>query len=286
MIDLHAHTTVSDGSLTPAELVAEARRAGLGALAVTDHDDVSGLAEARRAAALSGDGSPPLELVPGVELSVDSELGSVHLLGYFVDAAALAAHLELIQRSRRERNAKIVARLTELGMAVSADELQAEAGSGQVGRPHIAAVLLRHGYVDSIQDAFDRWLAEGRPAYFERVRFEIGDAIGLLHACGGVAALAHPKTKPARATRAEFEAWLGDLAAAGLDGIEVTHPLHDDADRAYYRGLAAALGLVATGGSDFHGIYKPGIALGSGRNGNVQVPDDVLESLRERAGAR
>ncbi len=283
MIDLHAHTTVSDGSLTPTELVAEARRVGLTALAVTDHDDVSGLAEARSAAA---GGGPPLELVPGVELSVDSELGSVHLLGYFVDAAALAPHLERIQRSRRERNVRIVARLTELGMPVSADELQAEAGSGQVGRPHIAAVLMRHGYVDSIQDAFDRWLADARPAYFGRVRFEIGDATDLLHACGGAAVLAHPKTRPARAVPEEFEAWLAGLAAAGLDGIEVTYPLHDGAERAYYGGLAVAYGLVPTGGSDFHGIYKPGIALGSGRNGNVEVPEDVLERLRQRVAAR
>lgn len=273
-VDLHAHTVVSDGTLAPADLVALARRTGLAALAVTDHDHLGGVAEAREAGARLG-----VEVVAGVELSVAHASGDVHLLGYLVDEqdAALLGRLERLRDARAQRAVRIVERLQAAGVPVTLADLAQEAPlqGGAVGRPHVARALVRRGHAASIQDAFDRYLADGRPGAVPKEKLSARDAIALVRGAGGVAVLAHPVTLP----EAAREPLLRELAALGLGGVEVDYPKHDDALRARLRGLAEELGLVATGGSDYHGANKPDVALGM-----VDVDYAVLDALRRRAG--
>jgi len=275
-VDLHAHTVVSDGTLTPADLVLLARRSGLAAVAVTDHDHLGGLAEARAAGEREG-----VEVVAGVELSVAHPAGDVHLLGYLVDDqdAALLGRLERLRDVRARRAHLIVERLQESGVPLTLEDLarEAPAQGGAVGRPHVARALVRRGLASSIQDAFDRWLADGRPAAVPKEKLGAREAIALVHGAGGVAVLAHPVTLPEDAR----EPLLRELARLGLDGVEVDYPRHDEALRRRLRALAGELGLVATGGSDFHGANKPDVALGM-----VDVDHAVLESLRARARGR
>lgn len=280
-IDLHAHTVVSDGTLTPTQLVELAASSGLVALAVTDHDHTGGLAEARAAGRRLG-----IEIVTGIELSVEHAVGEFHLLGYLFDEddAALQAALARFRDVRSARAVRIVERLQALGVDVTLEDVMREVPAGEgasVGRPHVARALMRKGLVGSIQEAFDRWLADGRPAHVEKAKMSAAEAIALVHGAGGVAVLAHPFTVP----EPSREALVRELAALGLDGIEVEYPKHDAAERARLRRLAAELGLVATGGSDFHGENKPDVRLGAGIGENIRVEADVLEALRTRAGA-
>ena len=281
-IDLHAHTTVSDGTLSPTQLVELAAREGLAALAVTDHDHVGALAEARRAGARLG-----VEIVAGIELSVTHPEGELHLLGYLFDDEdpALLRTLEELRNHRTGRAARIVVRLRALGVDVTmedvAREARAEAG-GSIGRPHVARALMRRGLVASVEEAFDRWLADGRPAAVPKRKMGAEEALRLVHEAGGVAVLAHPVT-----IRAEARGPLvRDLAALGLDGIEVVHSKHGPEERAAFSALARELDLVETGGSDFHGENKPDVALGRGRDGNVAVEASTLDALRRRRAAR
>lgn len=275
-VDLHTHSNASDGSLPPAALVAAAREAGLAAIALTDHDTVDGLEEAQEAGAADG-----VEVVAGVELSVGIRGADVHLLGYLFDPASpsLRRLLEEGRASRDERNPRILARLRAAGVPVTMDDVAAEAGrSTGLGRPHIASALVRLGAVASVKEAFDRYLAEGRPAFVPRSRLDPRRAIRALHEAGGLAVLAHPVTIPAPYR----DAAVLDLADAGLDGVEVVHPKQDAAVRARLGDLAASRGLATTGGSDFHGAAKPDVALGTGVAGNVHVDADVLARLRAR----
>src|SRR5438874_2125645 len=250
VIEPHTHSTASDGSDTPAALMALAQRTGLAAIALTDHDTVAGLAEARVAAADVG-----VRLVQGCELSCEVGSATMHLLVYFLEdgPGPLQDRLGGLQAARADRNERIVTVLRAHGLDVTLEEILAEAGGGSVGRPHVAGVLLRKGYVGSVQEAFDVWLAKGKPAYLDRERLLPAEAVALAHASGAVAVLAHPTSLGFDdAALAEFVA---GLAADGLDGVECEYGRYSPDLRASLRSLAARLGLAVTGGSDYHGRY-------------------------------
>jgi 3',5'-nucleoside bisphosphate phosphatase len=276
VIDLHTHSKASDGSDAPAALVALAARAGLSALALTDHDTVEGLTEARAAAAEFG-----VRLIQGCELSCEVGSATMHLLVYFLadGPGPLQDRLAGLQAARADRNRRIVDVLQRHGLDVTLDEILSEAGGGSVGRPHVAGVLLRKGYVASVQEAFDLWLAKGRPAYLDRERLLPSEAIALAHASGAVAVLAHPTSVCPEGP--ELERFVAGLAADGLDGVECEYGRYAPDLRARLRGMAERLGLAVTGGSDYHGRYKPDLALGTGL-GDLAVPDELLDALEER----
>ena len=279
MIDLHSHSTISDGTDSPAEVVALGAVAGLAALALTDHDTLDHLPEARAAADTHG-----LRLVPGCEISCELDgraPGSMHLLVYFVDEAPgpLRDRMGVLQAGRTERNDQIIESLRGHGIDITVDEVLAKAGPGSVGRPHIARVLMEKGYVGSIQEAFDRWLAKGKPAYFERARMRPEESIELAHASGGVTAVAHPGSLDLEP--GPLDELVGVLAAAGLDGLECEYGRYTPEERAAYGELAGRHGLAVTGGSDYHGDNKPDLRVGIGR-GDLVVPDALLEELEAR----
>lgn len=279
MIDLHTHSTASDGSDEPAALMAIAASQGLSAVALTDHDTVEGLAEARAAAAEVG-----VRLVQGCELSCEVGSATMHLLVYFLadEPGPLQDRLEGLQASRADRNRRIVGVLSDHGLDVTLDEILAEAKGGSVGRPHVAGVLMRKGYVSSIQEAFDVWLANGRPAYLERGRMLPAEAIALAHASGAVAVLAHPTSLGFEGPA--LERFVTGLAADGLDGMECEYGRYSPDLRASLRTMAERLGLAVTGGSDYHGRYKPDLAVGTGL-GDLRVPDALLDELEARRPA-
>jgi predicted metal-dependent phosphoesterase TrpH len=275
VVDLHVHSNVSDGSDSPSEVVRLAAEAGLSAVALTDHDRQDGIEEAARAAASAG-----IELVPGIELSCE-HAGTMHMLVYFLEPGEgpLQDELARLQAARSNRNERLVTKLAELGMPVTTEELEQESGGKGAGRPHVAAILVRKGYATSVQDAFDKYLAKGRPAYLEKERLEPLHAIDLAIESGGVPVLAHPlslKLSPAALGPA-----LDELADAGLGGVECLYGRYSREDRAELAVLAARAGLAITGGSDYHGKYKPDLSVGTGR-GDLHVPDGALASLRER----
>jgi len=279
VIDLHSHSTVSDGTDPPADVVALGAAAGLSALALTDHDTLDHLPEARAAAAEHG-----IRLVSGCEISCELDgraPGTMHLLVYFVDEThgPLRDRLSSLRAGRDDRNQQIVEQLRADGVDVTLDEVLAEAGEGSVGRPHIARVLVRKGYVSSIQEAFDRWLAKGRPAYFERVRLTPEESIDLAHASGGVTVMAHPSSVELEG--AALDAFVGGLAATGLDGLECLYGRYSPDERSSYRDLADRHRLAVTGGSDYHGDNKPDLRIGTGR-GDLAVPDELLDALEAR----
>lgn len=277
--DLHCHTTCSDGSDTPEQLVVLAKEAGLAAVAVTDHDTVDGLERAESAAQAAG-----IEMVPGVELSVLHPHGNMHLLGYYVDpgCADFKRVIAKVQDARSARNPKIVEKLRGLGMDVSMEELEEMAGGGQIGRPHIARALVAKGYVKSVYEAFDRYLKKDGPAYVPKSILSPADAIGAVTGCGGVAVLAHPFSLGHR-TREELEGWIAEWKEMGLQGVECYYSEHDQDFTSFLLSLCRRLGLAATGGSDYHGRAKPHIALGRGR-GNLKVPYSCVEAIKELRG--
>ena len=266
--DLHTHTTCSDGLLSPTDLVRKARRHGVHALAVTDHDCVTGYDEAVAAGARYG-----VEVIPGVELSVTVGGEEVHLLGYLFDPRhpGLRAHFERYEKVRHERARQIVARLHGAGVPLPFARVLEAAGGGVLGRPHIAAALVEAGYAASAADAFTDYLRDGAVAHVEKPQFPAEEALALLHEAGGIGVLAHP----GHWTRIEaFEA----LVPAGLDGIETIHPSHNTALTQYYREVAQAHGLVETGGSDYHG-FRPTDEQNLGR---CSIPYPQLERIRKR----
>jgi predicted metal-dependent phosphoesterase TrpH len=253
-IDLHTHSTASDGTDTPAELMRSAAAAGLDVVALTDHDTTRGHAEA--AAALAGL-DRALTLVTGAELSCRVDGVGVHMLAYLFDPdePELARERELVRDDRVPRARAMVGRLRELGVPVTWERVAAIAGDGSVGRPHIAEALVELGVVASVSDAFTpEWLADGGRAYVEKHELDPYTAIRLVKAAGGVTVLAHPLA--VKRGRTVSEGVLAELAAHGLDGVEVDHMDHDEPARARLRGLAADLGLLATGSSDYHGSRK------------------------------
>ncbi|MEU7200666.1 PHP domain-containing protein [Streptomyces sp. NPDC045470] len=255
-IDLHTHSTASDGTDTPAELVRNAAAAGLDVVALTDHDSVGGHAEAR-AALPEG-----LTLVTGAELSCRVGGVSMHMLAYLFDPEEpeLARERELVRDDRVPRARGMVAKLRELGVPITWEQVARIAGDGAVGRPHVAAAMVELGVVETVSDAFTpQWLANDGRAYVDKHELDPFDAIRLVKAAGGVTVFAHPLA--VKRGRTVPEDVIAELAAAGLDGVEVDHMDHDDAARSRLRGLAADLGLLTTGSSDYHGSRKT-VALG------------------------
>jgi 3',5'-nucleoside bisphosphate phosphatase len=288
MIDLHTHTTVSDGGDSPRALAKAAAMAGLAVVAVTDHDNDSGCDEA-----VDEGRSLGVEVVRGVEISCDvedlAERGysprarpTMHLLGYFVPEGdnPLSEALADLQWHRANRNQIIVGRLNELGIPVTFEEVEDEAGGpgSQIGRPHFAAVLVRHGAVPDYQCAFDTYLAKGAKAYISRKLFKPAEATELMLSAGVVPVLAHPHTLALE--NPEVERFVDELTDAGLKGIEGYHGDLTDAEQEPYRALGRSRGLVVSGGSDYHGHMRPDRALPGGKHG-INVPVDVLDELRE-----
>jgi 3',5'-nucleoside bisphosphate phosphatase len=277
-VDLHSHSTASDGTVNPSALVARALDIGLTTLALTDHDTQLGVVEAAATAAGTG-----LELIPGTELSLDYDLGGMHLVVLWLEPGAgpLQDRLGSLRDGRDLRNEAIAERLTELGMALTLEEIVEEAGMGTVGRPHIASVMVRKGYVETMEEAFEQWLTAGRPAYVSRPRLSPEEAIGLARESGAVPVLAHPHTLAINRA-AEMEDLLHRLVPAGLVGLEAIYAGYRPFERDGYSDLARRFGLVPSGGSDYHGSYKEGLELGTGY-GDLSVPESVVEGLREHA---
>src|SRR5262245_12130858 len=279
-IDLHLHTTHSDGSFSPSAVVALAKGAGVTALAITDHDITSGIPEAIAAGESSG-----IEVVPGVEISSYDGRSELHILGYFIEweEPVFNRHLAGLCASRHRRNPLIVERLRAAGLEVTYEEVKALARTESVGRPHIAQLLMQKKYVTSAKEAFDRYLAEGRPAYIARELPAPTEAISWIHGAKGIAVLAHPTW--VKESEEGLRTCIASLKEAGLDGIEVHYSTHSKAQTAAFLELGTQLGLLITGGSDFHGATKPDIDVGRGR-GDLKVDPRLLAPLREAAARR
>jgi predicted metal-dependent phosphoesterase TrpH len=279
MIDLHMHSIFSDGTSTPEELIEEGNRAGLTAMALTDHDTVSGVARFLTAAQTAG-----IRALSGVEVSADSDTGTMHILGYGVDPAnpSLVEHLAWIRQGRDERNQEILQKLNQLGLRMTYEEIASYAGADVVGRPHFAQAMIAKGYVRDKRDAFDRYLARGKPAYAERRRLDPGGTLELIRGAGGVPVLAHPFTL--KLSLSKLKSHLEGLRAQGLQGLEVYYSEHTPAMQADFARLAKSLDLVATGGTDYHGKVSPGIRLGVGF-GSLRIPDGIFDEIQARRAA-
>ena len=280
MIDLHSHTDESDGTFTPAELVVEAKRVGLTALAITDHDTLRGY---EKAVPLAADAK--LELICGLELSTRFGGLSIHLLGYFPchpPTEDFRQWLSFLLESRRDRNRRLIDRLQSLGVDITLEEVE-KRGRSLTGRPHFARVLVEKGYAKDIQDAFDEFLDESAKGYVQRHEVPFEEAIQRLVEAGGVASLAHP-VRVGRNDWTKLTEYVGRMADMGMRGIEVYHSDHSPENVAFYLSLAHRYGLTPTGGSDFHGANKPNLALGTGYRGNLNVGEGILEDLKKTAG--
>ena len=252
-VDLHSHSTASDGTLSPAEVVRLAVEIGLSALALTDHDTIAGVEEAGREAKRLN-----LDFLPGIEISAEyPQPGTLHLLGYGVDPQSMILRdlTKTLLAGRDSRNPKIIDKLQKLGVSITMDEVAREAGGKVVGRPHIAAILVRKGYVSSIKQAFDKYLAPGGAAYFDKERLSPKKAISMILESGGLPVLAHP-IQLRYHNDAELERLIKDLLDLGLAGIEVMHSDHGPELVEKYAALADRYKLLKTGGSDFHGSNK------------------------------
>ncbi|HJZ67178.1 MAG TPA: PHP domain-containing protein [Blastocatellia bacterium] len=280
-IDLHSHTTFSDGSATPAELVERAKANAARAIAITDHDTVGGLAEGLAAAERIG-----LEFVRGIEISAEYSPGTMHILGYGIDddCDALLSKLQELRVARDARNPQIAEKLRSLGVDINYDEVASLAGNEVVGRPHFARILVQKGFADSIQDAFNKFLAKGAAAYVEKKRLSPAESIELLHEAGGIAVLAHPYQLKLPSMKDVLEL-IEHLAALGLDGVEAIYSRHSIGEREQYTEVATQLGLLLTGGSDYHGTYKPDLDIVTGK-GDLHVPYSVLENIKSRLSDR
>ncbi|MGQ9558217.1 MAG: PHP domain-containing protein [Desulfurispora sp.] len=267
--DLHVHTTASDGTDTPQQVVARAAQLGLGAVAITDHDTVEGIEPALRAARDYG-----IQVVPGIELGTEISGREVHLLGYFIDYRQpyFLEQLADFQQRRLIRVRKMARRLNELGFSVTMDRVLEIAGGGAVGRPHLARALLELGAVNSVEEAFEKWLAQGRPAYVPRFKYTPGEGVRLLRRAGGVPVMAHP-------VLAGLDELIPELVQEGLLGLEVYYPAHDAGDVQRYLAYCRRYNLLATGGSDYHGaLHRENNALGS-----AGVDMQVLRTMEQLA---
>ncbi len=276
-IDLHLHTTHSDGSFSTREVMDFAKQAGVTALAITDHDIVAAVPEAVAIGRELG-----IEVVPGVEISSRLGESELHLLGYFLrwTDPVLNQRLATLRGSRHDRNPKIVRRLNELGIDITYDEVRALAGTESVGRPHIARLLMEKQVVTSAKEAFDRYLANGRPAFVDRELPEPAEAVRWIREAGGVPVLAHPTW--VRTSADGLRVLLRQLKEAGLGGLEVHYSTHTPSQTTEYMDLAKQCDLLVTGGSDFHGMTKPDIEVGIGR-GQLKVSEKLLDPLRKAA---
>ena len=278
-IDLHIHSTASDGSLTPADIIDHAQKLNLAAIAITDHDSVDGSKEALRI------GIPPsLHFLTGVEISAAHPpffpgSGSFHILGYAIqlENRDLNQALNRLQDARKNRNPEILKRLNKLGFRISLEEVGQEVGEVQLGRPHIAYAMVKKGFVASVDEAFEKYLGTAKPAYVDKDRIECEQAINLIRAAGGVPVLAHPALLNIEKDQ-KLDGLLQNLMKIGLAGIEVYYPGHSPQQIQQYTELAAKYGLLMTGGTDFHGSIMPEIKMGSGE-GDLFVPYNLYEEL-------
>jgi predicted metal-dependent phosphoesterase TrpH len=279
-IDLHLHTTHSDGSLRPSEVLALAKAAKVSALAITDHDITTGIPEAMAAGQELG-----IEVIPGVEISSFDGKSELHILGYCLnwEDKEFNDRLATLRASRHRRNPLIIERLRAAGLDVTYEEVKALAGTESVGRPHIAQLLMQKKYVTSAKEAFDRYLAEGKSAYVARDLPTPAEAIRWIREAKGVAVLAHPTWM--KETGEGLQTCVAQLKEAGLGGVEVHYSTHSKSQTANYLEMAQRLSLLVTGGSDFHGITKPDIEVGYGR-GDLQVNPRLLEPLKAAATHR
>lgn len=269
-VDLHAHSLASDGACAPSEVIAAAHRAGVLAIALTDHDTIAGVEEAEAAGERIG-----IRVVAGVELSAVENDRETHLLGlHLVQRDGMEERLIELRAARRRRGAQTVEALNALGVTITLDDVMQQADGGAIGRPHVARALVAAGWVPDVRAAFDRFLGAGRPACIAKEPFPMRDAIALVHEAGGLAVLAHPGREGTRD-------WIESLANAGLDGIEVRHPSHSAEDVARLAALCAHYDLVPSGGSDWHGATEGPRLLGSQR-----VPADWLGRQDARVSTR
>jgi len=278
-IDLHIHSTASDGSLTPSEIIHQAQELNLGAIAITDHDSLEGSKEAIEA------GIPPsIKFISGVEISAAYPSffpgsGSFHILGYCIrlDDTALNHSLAKLRQARKNRNPEILRRLNKLGYPLSLEEVRREVGQGQIGRPHIARAMKANGFVKSIDEAFDSFLGNDKPAYVDKYRIECADAVQTIRAAGGISVLAHPGLLNI-INENELNHLVGNLKQMGIKGIEVHYPEHTPQQTKKYTELAERYELLMTGGTDFHGSIIPEIQMGSG-NGSLFIPYELYEKM-------
>jgi predicted metal-dependent phosphoesterase TrpH len=277
LIDLHVHSDRSDGSDSPERLVELAAQSALRAFALTDHDTQTGVHLAMAHGHRLG-----IEVVPGVELSCTTSERTIHVLGYFIhpEEADFAKLLEDQRVLRNSRNVRLAERLINIGINISLEEAHAVAGNESTGRPHFAAVLVRKGYARSIDEAFATYLAEGRPAYVHRNELCVTDAVKAIHAAGGVAVWAHPFRR-GEDRYDDIRQDLEEIVDAGIDGIEAWYSRYPPNIRRHLVRLARRNGVVPSGGSDYHGSYKPDLSIGTGA-GDLQIQDEVLDELRER----
>jgi predicted metal-dependent phosphoesterase TrpH len=278
LIDLHTHTTESDGTYSPAELVAAASQVGLEALAITDHDTFAGYEQAVGPAQRQN-----VRLFRGIEISTalgNPKTKTVHLLGYFFQkepAGEFCAWLARMQAARHDRNVRLAAKLQSMGLDINLDEVKA-LGKSLAGRPHFAKLLMMKGYCSSIQEAFTRFLGDAAPGFVEREEPPLEEAIRRVNEAGGITSLAHP-IRLGKRDPADEERLIAGMCDAGLQAIEVYHSDHSEADRTRYLGISRKYGLKVTGGSDFHGDNKPNIRLGTGNGNNLNISKSVLEPL-------
>jgi hypothetical protein len=269
-VDLHSHSTASDGSRAPADVIREAKRVGLAAIALTDHDTLDGIAEATATGDELG-----VRVVPGVELSAVEGDSETHILGlHLTDTREMEQALVGLREMRRSRAERIVARLNELGVRVEFASVLEQAAGGAIGRPHVARAMIAEGWAVDFRDAFDRYLGNGRPAYVSKDRLAVTDAIGLIHRAGGLAVLAHPGQA---GTKDRVESFVRQ----GIDGLEVRHPGHTSEDTTRLAALVAHFSLVASGGSDWHGAAEGPRILGM-----MHIPAEWLQIQDSRIRAR
>ncbi|MDP9175244.1 MAG: PHP domain-containing protein [Planctomycetota bacterium] len=283
-VDLHCHSTASDGTLSPTDLLRLAHDRGLSGLALTDHDTIAGIAEAQAEAQRLH-----IDFLPGIEISAEfPHPGTMHLLGYGIDpnSAVLGDLTKKLLEGRDDRNPRIIAKLQKLGVSITMEEVDAQAGGNVVGRPHIAAILLKKGYVSSIKQAFDKYLAPGGLAYFDKERLSPKRAVEKINLSGGIAVLAHP-VQLRTENDAQLQQIVKGLVDLGLRGLEVLHSDHDEKLAHKFQAMADDLGLLKTGGSDFHGSNKKDIDLGlaNGRRIPRKWFDDLVAAVAQRKPA-
>lgn len=273
-IDLHVHSTASDGTLSPAELVQEAKKAGLAAIAVTDHDSVGGIREALDAGNVYG-----LEVVPGIELSTEYADTEIHVVGLFIDPDnhLLNEQIRAFVDNRDNRNLKIIEKLQAAGFSITAEEIYRRNPGSVIARPHIARYLVDTGQAKDVKTVFNKYIGDGCPCFVDRFKITPMRAVELIHAAGGTAVLAHPCLY--KMSRETLIRMIEEMLIPGLDGIEAVYSCNQGSDEKDYREIAEKYGLLLSGGSDFHGANKPHIHLGTGR-GNLRVPYEFLEQIR------
>ena len=274
-IDMHVHTTASDGTMSPKHVVSLAAMQGLKAIAITDHDTMAGIDEAGQAGELMG-----VTIIPGIEISTDYQGRDVHVLGYFLDehAETLGQYEAWSLEKRRERNEKILERLRRKGFDITLKQLEEENPGAVLGRPHIARKLVELGAAENVQEAFRKYLSQGRSCYVERERIPFRDAARLIKKCGGVAVLAHPLQYGFG--KNELDTLVKTAAQCGFSGMEIYYTGYTQADQKKLFDLAEKYTLLPTGGSDFHGDNKPGVQLGTG-DGKLSVPAYFLIMLAQ-----